>query len=80
MIKGNCILILGALVGATPKSADFTQGRCLHDKTCSNMKHILWYLLQELVRFLGHSEAMEDPPRQHFTSHSVSFPPPLTYA
>ena len=70
----------GALVGTTLNSADFTQCQCLLDKTRSSMRHILWRLLQELVRFLGHLEAMEDPQRQHFASHSVSFPPPLTYA
>lgn len=44
-------------------------------KLALSMRHILWHLLQELVRFLGHSEAMQDPYCQHFASHSVSFPP-----
>lgn len=49
-------------------------------KLALSTRHILWHLLQELVKFLGHSEAMEDPQHQHFVSHSVSFPPPRIYA
>lgn len=49
-------------------------------KLALRMRHILWHLLQELVRFLGHSEVTEDPRSQHFAFYSVSFPPPLTYA
>lgn len=30
-------------------------------KLALGMRHILWHLLQELVRLWGHSEAVEDP-------------------